>query len=109
MNRPASGRSAINRVVSKYLPPPLLVALRLGVAVAITAVVVFFVVAALLVTDDAGIVVVVTNKVEVSVAVSLIKADAEISVAVAPTAAELFSENNITCLKSTPKFSKQYF
>src|SRR5271167_1718297 len=47
--RPASGRSATHQVVSRDLPLPLLLALRLGVDVAVAAVVVFFVVAALLV------------------------------------------------------------
>lgn len=105
--RPASGRSTIHRFVSRYLPLPLLAAPWFGVAVA-AAVVVIFVVAAMLVGDDAGIVVVVTNK-EVAIAVSLIKVEAEICVALAPAAAELFSLDNMTCLKSTPKFSKQYF
>lgn len=105
--RPASERSAIQCFVSKDLPLLPLAALWLDVAVAVAADIVCFVVASILVADDAGMVVVVTNKEQASI--SLIKLEAEIGVAVAPAAAEFFFPDNMTCLKSTPKFSRQYF
>ena len=66
--------------------------------------------AALLIADDSDNGVAGERNMEdVPVAISSVKVDAEIGVGVAPGTAELSLPDTMTCRKSTPKFSEQYF